>query len=458
MRGPATTGANRRGAILRIAAALLSLTVALSTFAYLVRVANNIPLADHWTWIKGLLIPFVEGRIGLDQYFLGQYTFLAHSHFAALAFLLIAYQYFALNFYLQLVWGVVFYVAGALLIARQFWQWRRDDPNFHLAVLIGAIGYFCITSDFPWFLVVFEYFYFALALLLLVAFDRAAQQRIPWTAFLTLFVFVLTFADSIGLAASITVLCAAGLLTLTGSIRWRQFVQLLITIAVVLASMRLLLGPGIPGSETARGAALAALVRSPEVVVRAVLSSMSQPLVDNVVLRHHFDRPHLLRYGLGATVALGLCGVLWLYWKQHAYRRTILPPLLIAFSFLAALAILTSRYFDFGEDVLLAQRFTRLFALYVVGFALAAALTEGRAARAITSTFAVVCVAAYVVSASHQWRHIGHVHAYFDRAEQLIRDHEPGDEDLGRHLVRCSRGFCDDAILFMRERRLHVFR
>lgn len=347
-------GSTRRGTILRAAAALLALTVALSTFAYLVRVANDVPLADHWTWIKGLLIPYVEGRIGLGQYFLGQYTFLAHSHFAALAFLLIAYQYFALSFYPQLVWGTVFYVVGALLIARQFWQWRSDHANFHLAVLIGAIGYFCITSDFPWFLVVFEYFYFALALLLLVTFDRAVQRRIPWAAFVALFVVVLTFADSIGLAASITVLCAAGLLTVTGSIRWRQVVQLLITVAVALASMRLLLGPGIPGSETARGAALAALATSPEVVVRAVLSSMSQPLIDNVVLRHHFDRPHLLRYGLGATVALGLCGVLWLYWKQQAYRRTILPPLLIAFSFLAALAVLTSRYFDGGEDVLLA--------------------------------------------------------------------------------------------------------
>lgn len=458
MREAAGVAASRSGATLRAAAALLALAVALSTFAYLVRVANNIPLSDHWAWISGLLIPYVEGRISLGQYFLGQYTFLAHSHFATFAFLLIAYQYFALDFYLHFVWGAIFYVAGALLIASQFQQWRHDDANFHLAVLIGAIGYFCITSDFPWFLVVFEYFYFALALCLLVAFDRTVQQRMPWPAFVPLFALVLVFGDYIGLAASFTVLAAAALLALTGSLPWRKFAHLLLAAALVLASMRLLLGPGIPGSETARGAALAALATSPEVVVRAVLSSMSQPLIDNAILGHHFERPHLLRYGLGAIVALALSAVLWLYWKQQAYRKSILPPLFIAFSFLAALAILTSRFFDGGEDILLAQRFTRLFTLYVVGFALAAALLEGRAARAITSTFAVVCVAAYAVSATHQWRHIDHVHAYFDRAEQLIRDHEPGDEALGRHLARCSRGFCDDAVVFMRERRLHVFR
>ncbi|HXF47470.1 MAG TPA: hypothetical protein VNK91_15275 [Burkholderiaceae bacterium] len=448
----------RTGPSLSAVIALLSLTIALTTFAYLVRVANNIALADHWTWITGLLIPYVEGRIGLGQYLLGQYTFLAHSHFAALAFLLIAYKYFALNLYLQLVWGVVSYVAGALLIARQFWLYRADGANFNAAVLIGTIGYFCITSDFPWFLVVFEYFYFALALILLVAFDRAVQQRISWLAFLVLFVLVLILGDSIGLAASITVLCAAGLLTLSGTLRWQQFVQLLVTISVVLAPMRLVLGPGIPGSETARGAALAALVASPDIIVRAVLSSMSQPLIDNTVLRYYSAQPHLLRYGVGAAVAFGLCSVLWLYWKQNAYRRTILPVLFMAFSFLAALAILTSRYFDGGEDVLLAQRFTRLFTLYVVGFALAAALIEGRAAKAITSTFAVICLAGYVVSASHQWRHIGHVHTYFHRAEQLIRNHELGDENLGRHIVHCSRGLCDRAILFMREKRLYLFR
>jgi hypothetical protein len=436
----------------------VSLAVAACTVAYVVRVMNNIPLSDEWAWVGYLLVPYEEGRIGWRQYITGQYTFLGHSHFITLGLLLLSYRYFGLGFWVEPTIGVVSLLAGALLLGWQFARWRRDGVDYPLAVLVATVGYFCITSDFPWLLVLFEYFYFTLALALLVAFDLVVRGQLAWRLFLPLYAAVLLLADSIGIAACVTVLAIAGLAAMLRLIAWRRMLALVALTGALLLAQRLLLGIGIPGSETARGSAALALLASPGIVVKALLSSLSQPLVDNVVLKHMSPLPQLLRYAVGSAMAIALTAVLALYFRQRAYTRSLLPLLLVGFSLLSALAILASRFFDGGESVLLAQRFTRLFTLYIVGFACAAVLVRGSLARIVTLAVAALSVCTYMASATHQWRYVDHVRDYFKRAEQLIRDHQPGDPELGRMIARCADNFCDPALEHLRTKRLHVFR
>jgi hypothetical protein len=320
------------------------------------------------------------------------------------------------------------------------------------------VGYFCITSDFPWLLVLFEYLYFTLALALMVAFDRAVRGQLAWRLFLPLHAAVLLLADSIGIAACVTVLGIAVLATMLRLIAWRRLLALVALTGALLLVQRLLLGSGIPGSETARGSAALALLASPGIVVTTLLSSLSQPLVDNVILQRLSPQPQLLRYALGSAMAMAVTAVLALYFRQRAYTRSLLPLLLVGFSLVSALAILASRFFDGGESVLLAQRFTRLFTLYIVGFAFAAVLVSGPLARAVTTGVAGLCLCTFLLSATHQWRYVDSVRDYFKRAEHLIRAHQPGDPELGRMVARCANDFCDPAIEHLRAKRLHVFR
>lgn len=266
-------------------AGMILVPFAMATIIYALRVTTGIPLADEWRWFNDLLIPLLKGDISFSRYLTGEYALLSHTHLPALGFLYLACTRWSCSLVLFTYVGLTAMLLGGLLLG---WQATRTASRSLSMTICGMAvlggGYFCITNDFPWLLVVFEYVYSLVAICYLFAVDRYIHGRLPLPALLALTVLALLCGDTVGLAA---VILAIGFL-LVGGIRERRNAKAGIAIAALCLTLATVafavLGTGVPVGVHSRWQTLAALIANPSVFLTSLLHAFAQPLLDMVVL------------------------------------------------------------------------------------------------------------------------------------------------------------------------------
>lgn len=437
----------------------ICISIALITCSYAILVGNDVPLGDHWRWIKYLLIPYSRGEISLLHYMFGQYKFLSHSHFLALAFLLLSYKEFSLSFYPQLVFGMVFYIAGYLLIARRVLSFRESNFTNNLGMVAFTAAYFIITTDFPWFLVVFEYSYLFLSLLLFVAFDFYAQGKLASWIYFLLFGVVLFCADAIGFTAVISVISVSFVMCIINALPWRKFLNLLVLFLVIAFFQFVVFHSLTPTSAVSSGGGL--LANEPALIAKSLGIVFVQPIIDNAVLKDMIGANSVqVRYLIAVFILLAGLSSMFFYFKDRLYHKTTLPFVMTVFSAVAWLGILWGRMGTFGIEVFFVHRYVRLFSVGLMGVIIAAVmLSHRRKLMLVANSLFIVVIGFYFIAAQHQWKYIKSVQQYTKEAEQLILTYDPNthSEELSDYVPECPNHFCDEAIKFMRDNKLNVF-
>ncbi|MDP2178383.1 MAG: hypothetical protein U1E13_11595 [Methylophilaceae bacterium] len=426
--------------------------VPLLTVFYALDVMNGIPLGDEWRWIKNLLLPYVDGKIGFWNYLTGEYSFLGHTHFLTLMALLVNYQFFSLDLVYLAYFGLVFYVLGWLLLLMYLFRYQSDKSWYTmLSIALITVAYFSITTDFPWLLVSFEYFYYFFALAILVLADGFLCKRISFTWLCVATFFSALFLDSFGVVAVLAIILV---LSLNNLVERRKIFQPILLLAIFFSTwilLKIAIGDGINTSSSSRFNTLALLLGKPGDIFESLLISFSQPLLDKAVLQYFF--PFFYRTAqmiVGAAglvlVAISLVG----YGRNFNDSKSRLPFLLAGYASVAWVLILLTRYSDFGAGIFDAQRFTRFFVLYYV--AAAFAFLKWRAMPKVFALFAILLLGSYAISANYQYSNVASVHQYFEGAGNALREVNLQDGNLNKYIGKCSDRYCDETIYSLREK------
>ena len=428
---------------------------------FILGVTFGVPLADEWRWLKELLIPLHRGEISAFDYLIGEYAFLAHSHYLALLFLWLNFAWFDLNFSYFAYIGVVFYVLayGAILLYLK--PYLQQDLRVNIAaILILSVGYFCITSDFPWLLVMFEYVYFFIAIITLLMLDSYLRGRTHFSLMLLMQLACLLLADTIGMAAvfmSVLVLFFNAIFFRKRRSAFLIFVGLF---GFVFALQYWFLGAGIGVGTHSRADTLLLMLHNPVDVFMSFMSAFCQPLVDITAL-------NLLAGSRNAPflqLVIGVCGfiltfcVCIFYCKSGGLQKTQLPLIFIGYSLLSWALIFISRYQDYGVSVIDEPRYARLFTLIYVGIGLAfLCMNHNAKTRKLLFSVAGVLMLGYSGTVSYKYWQDQYIESYFVNAKlELMRDQINSDE-LAKFIGRCASDYCLSSVTFLKENQLSIF-
>lgn len=445
----------------RYSLALLAIPFICVNVIFVLGVTFGIPLSDEWRWTKELLMPLERGDITFSEYLLGEYAFLSHSHYLALLFLWLDFSWLNLDYayftYVGLVFYVLAYVAILLYVKRYFHQ----DLKLNIAaLLIISVGYFCITSDFPWLLVVFEYVYFFIAITVLLVLDSYLQGRSKLSLLLMALLACLLLADTIGMAAvfmSVLVLFANAVFV---SAQRKGFFIVIAVIAAVFIAQYFLLGKGIGISAHSRADTLLALLRNPADALISLMSIFSQPLVDSTILKFVAGERNapILQFGIGICGFILTACMCYCYFKDGGLKKSQLPLIFIGYSILTWGLIFISRYQDYGVSVMDEPRYVRLFTLIYVGLGLAFLCMNFTAlTRKLLFSVASVFVLSYSGTVVYKYWQDQYIESYFMNAKaELVRD--PIDSAaLANYIGRCAKDYCVEPVQYMKANKLSIF-
>lgn len=459
---PLVTDFSMREFVSRYYLVFIAIPFILINVFFVLGVTFGIPLSDEWRWVTELLIPLHRGEISVFDYVTGEYAFLSHSHYLALLFLWLDFAWFDLNFNYFSYIGVVFYVLAYGAILLHLKHYLHKDLSVNIAVLlILSVGYFCITSDFPWLLVVFEYVYFFITIVALLVLDSFLQGRSRLPLLCVILLSCLLLADTIGMAAVFLSLIVLFVNAVFVREKRKAFLTVTVVVALCLGLQYLLLGQGIGGSAHSRIDTLYVMLRNPADVMISFMSIFSQPLVDINILRFVGGA----RYASSLQFGLGVCGfiftacVCYFYLKSDGFKKSQLPLIFIGYSILIWALIFISRYQDYGVSVMDEPRYVRLFTLIYVGIALAfLCMTHSVKTRKLLFSAAVALVFSYGGTVTFKYWQDQYIESYFlDAKVELIK--EPVDSAaLAIYIGRCANDYCVDALDFMKENQLSIFK
>lgn len=428
---------------------------------FIVGVTFGIPLADEWRWIKDLLIPLLNDEIDWKKYLIGEYAFLSHSHYAALSFLWLDYHIFDLDLKYFAYFGIVFYVLGYLLLLGcmqrlMIGDWRQDLPP----MLIVTVGYFCITSDFSWLLVVFEYFYFFLALGLLVCADLFLKNKMRLLTFIMLTLVCLILGDTIGMVAVFVCIAALLLNCCIDSSNVRKTAIYVIVIAIFFVLQYWLLGRGIGHDHQSRAEALAVILEHSSDMVISFFSIFSLPIVDINILKHETNEQNapVLQFGLGVACFLAITSIYIAYFYYQGWRKSYLPLLCIAYGLLSWVLIYISRYTTYGVDVMDEPRYVRLFTLIYVGAGLALfCVRPSHLYRRVIGVIAAVAVFMYINAVDYRYWQDQFIETYNANLLEELKKDPVNTKAVSTYLWRCGDDYCQSSIDFMKQHKLGLF-
>lgn len=441
---------------------LLPLAPLSLTIGYILLVINPVPLSDEWHWMEALLIPYQQGDISFWQYITGEYSFLSHSHYFTLLFILIDYTWFGLDFSHMAYTGLVAYVMTWLMLVWYYlslhsYQLKKTQCT---CLLILTLAYASPLPDFPWVLVLFEYVYYFFALGLLCLFDLSIRQKLRFEIFLIAFCFTVIFTETIGLISVLSILGWSLLACLTKNYSWTYSGVLWLSFLILLALQYALLGHGIGGRSNLSDSALA-IIQQPASVLESVIITFSQPLTDRTMLsesstfQNNFRLWHVGVGVIGLTLSL-IC--LSIYIAGAGHKKSQLPLLLFLFGLLSWATILLARYLDVGHYIFDARRFTRLFTVYYISAGIALSLSSHHLSRPMAITTLSVLLMFFAYASIEQYQRAEHVQNYFFNAEKEITSTPANQENLEKSIPRCKSEECIDTIDFLRKNNLSVFR
>lgn len=438
---------------------LPAIIIAGCTFIHIILVTTGVPLADEWRWMERLLIPYVNGEIGFWQYLTGEYALFSHTHYLTLLFILGSYYWGDLDYSLMTWAGLIGYVGTwvllvfylkPLLVGKEKWLQ-------YSSLLILTAAYFSPLSDFPWSLVVFEYIFYFMAIVLLCVYDATLYQRLRFRYFITTLVLVLFAADTPGIMAALTVFSCSIVLSVFRRESWFRTLFILSVIVAFFLFHFLFLGKGIGGNHPL-SLSLIALLKEPAAFVSSLVLFFSQGLWVKYLMASLFGEEFRLMQGLLGSVGIVLfLGSLVVFFRNQGYKTTQLPFLLATLALVAWFTILTSRYMNHGIYIFDEQRFVRYSIPFYLAAAIALSFAMVRLEKLVVLSVVFFMISVYGVAMYTENHRRVYVIEYFENAKIELRREVIDPEGLANRLPQCINGLCEPSIIFMKERQLSIF-
>jgi hypothetical protein len=310
-----------------------------------------------------------------------------------------------------------------------------------------------MTSDFPWVLVSFEYFYYFFAILLLILLDLFLRKKVGFQ--LILFGAAISALLLVSFGSLVVIVYVSILLIVR--LRSAQSVQQpIILFAIYVGTwfvLWLLLGSGIAVASKSRLDTIIALLNSPSDIFLSLLICFSQPLLDKAVIVYFFpDNLRLVQIIIGGAGVLFVLATLFLYLRRASRDDSMLPFILFSYALMAWLLILVTRYLDFGVAVFDSQRFTRFFVLYYVAAGFAMVKITHKDLVFVRYFFPCAMVLLFGVSVFYQYTNLNSVTGYFEGARFELNRNQLDDSELGKYIGKCKNNYCAETIYSLREK------
>lgn len=456
----------------------LALLLALNAVVFTAVATNHFVDHDEWFFVKTVVMPYVDGELGLRDLYVMRASS-DHALPVQKLLLIASVELTQLDYHFQAFIGIACAVLFAVVVCRRILRTVPADGNRftpELVVIMVLAVYFSLNSTvtFSWPLTTLGYLNQCMLLLLFVVTDAAILgDRVTPARMAVVTAVVLVVADDAGVLG---VLCSLLVLSIFAlAQRRRDLRDVVLCMLFLLVGYRFFIYAELAsyvrsggGSALQRG--LQYFMQDPLEIYKA----MSLPFANGVLHRIHFDRL-LGAWGQPAHVVFGLCiFVLNLaawhrYIGKKGYLVTIVPALLVLFSYLTLAGILVVRVPSSGHDYFNMPRYTRLYQAGMVGIIWmwnlrhpdAAPETAGPRGTWVNAAIFTVVLAATIVSSVFAWSQVWRQHVRQDKYERfLLQLADNPRTGCNKTYVIC-RKYRPNAreliVTFLRDHRLNVF-
>lgn len=438
---------------------------------YSLSLAMDLPMGDHWRWIRGLLVHFVNGRIGLFEYITGEFYPFSHSHIITLFFVWINYLFFDLNYKIEFYIGLISHMVMIFLLSKYYLKNICNPIEKKYALLI-LILFFCILLNprnvVAWSLVQFEYFYLMTAVVFLISFASFLRKRFPvWgvAILVPLFFFI---GDAMGISAILAVVTYIILFELTD--KYNALLMIVTIIAICYGLAHLIIPDMHPHTQLTKMETLIFLIDNPLIVFNFLLRVCSQTLAEPTAFKILFGKySDIMLYLSGLLILIFMLMAIGFYsFYRNRIFPTVLPMLFILFAMATTIGIMFSRLPEFGPSIAHANRYTRLFQLGFVGALWINAgvlfhfISELPLYDKFMKNFGIAVATTILIGLlSHSaflWKDHGSIVEGRQNALQALKQYANDfDFDIGGVERRCSDHFCKPSIIFLRDNKLSFF-
>lgn len=452
----------------------LSLAVMIGSYAlYSISLAMDLPMGDHWRWIRGLLIPLTDGRISFWEYITGEFYPLSHSHMVTLGFVWLNYNFFGLDYSLEFYIGLVSHVVLMVWMAKVFYNEQGLAIGRLSTCLVIIVFYSILFSPInvvAWSLVQFEYFYLLSAFAFFVLFSSCMDGRLHASIFILILIPYFFLGDAMGVSAMASVMGYILLFELKA--RWRFLIGMVFVVGVCYLISHLIIPNMHPHTNISKTDSVLYLINHPAESVAFVIKACAQSITSMAALKHVFgqDFGQLIQNVVGVFVLGFVLLATGLYFCfRRVYEISSIPMLMIAFTVATLLGVMMSRLPTFGPDVAQAARYLRLFQFGLVGalwinLVVFVRMFNGsglahRAAKVGFSCLVAVFISSFFVHSVFLWKYQGSIVKNRQNALEALRTYaiDP-DFDIGSVEGRCKNDFCKTSVLFLKENDLSIFR
>ena len=452
--------------------------------AYALTIAYDLPEGDHWRWLRGGLIPFLEGDKNFWQFLTLEFLPFSHSHIPTLFEVWLNYHLFGLDYRVESWLGLAGMFAVFYFLCRQYWQNPGNDvPDAAKAAVIisFALVLLNMTNILSWTLVQFENLYLLGTIFYLALADKYFSTGQGKTALLWATLVIFFLGDAMGNAAILSVL---GFVVFFSPRREYRLLLQIIVLLVVCTVFSLIFMKGVnpldllfnrentPLASTGNGSGpgiVSYVLANLFDFCKTILMLLSEATNAPGVFRFYFNAWALARYmvGLGVAVFMAVAILSYFYYRKRLLN-TALPMLMILFTLASMAGIILTRFQAFGLDIASATRYVRLFEIGLVGAlwinsALLVKIFREWQLFWLTSLTAFVCGGILVIGFSmgsyYYWRFPGSVLKNREDIAAAFRQYAEDDSfPVGDFHARCMNHYCRDAIAFLKDNELSLFR
>lgn len=172
-------------------------------------------------------------------------------------------------------------------------------------------------------------------------------------------------------------------------------------------------------------------------------------------------------YVIGALVLCGLLLAVWMNFRFHLYKTTILPLMFLVTGGLNHILILVSRWSFMNENYGMSSRYALQFQFVTLGIVLTTALAWGQIRRRMTGLIAGVCCAAVLcgsmVTTAREVRQAPNREAYAENIAAVARQYKTVSDEVLRNTFDYRRSREDsgekvrNALTILEEHGLNIF-
>ncbi len=205
------------------------------------------------------------------------------------------------------------------------------------------------------------------------------------------------------------------------------------------------------------------IIANPGEVLRFFLYAYAQPLLDHAYLR--------LLCGTSWWVVSCIMGwfvCLFTGWSVYGYikyrqKMSALPFMMIIFSLLCLLGIFCIRFSEYGGEVVLSDRYYRLFQLSFMGaiwiYYARMRISYFKLGHMIESVMGIIIVMIFLTSSLGRWISLPTVINKKQTIESTFVMYANNPFiDIGRWDGACMDGRCEDTVHFLKKNRLSFFK